>query len=130
LERGKYEDVRTGEVELDRSQNGLTVVVIRGEHDLNTASPLRTHLERLLTEGNPFVVDLTEATFIDSSILGVILQARRDAAENGVGFAVAEGGGAEAVRRVLDITGVREELPVHGTREEAASQAAGSGSPT
>jgi len=122
--------VRTGEVGLDRSENGLTVVLIRGEHDLNTAPALRTHLERLLTEGSPFVVDLTEATFIDSSILGVILQARRDAAASGVGFAVAEGGGAEAVRRVLDVTGVREELPVHGSREEAASQAAGSGSPT
>lgn len=119
--------MRTGEVALDRSENGLTIVAIRGEHDLNTAPELRSHLQRLIAERSGFVVDLSEASFIDSSILGVILQAHRDAAETGVGFAVAQNDGTEAVRRVLDITGVREELPVHSSREKALSHVRAAG---
>ena len=115
--------MRSGEVGLTRGDDGLTVVRIQGEHDLSTAPALRSQLEQLIADGDPVVVDLTEATFIDSSILGTVLQARRDAAEAGVGFAVAHDGGADAVGRVLEITGLRTDLPVHRSREDARAQA-------
>lgn len=119
--------MRSGEVGLTRGDDGLTVVRIHGEHDLSTAPALRSQLEQLIADGGPVVVDLTEATFIDSSILGTVLQARRDAGEAGVGFAVAHGGGADAVGRVLEITGLRTDLPVHRSREEARAQALSAG---
>jgi anti-sigma B factor antagonist len=68
------------------------------------------------------LVDLSPATFVDSSILGVILDARRIAQERGVGFAVASADGAAAVGRVLEITGLRAELPVHESIETAAEE--------
>jgi anti-anti-sigma factor len=105
----------------------LTVVRINGEHDLSTAPALRSQLEQLIADGGPLVVDLTEATFIDSSILGTLLQARRDAGEAGVGFAVAHGGGFDSVGRVLEITGLRADLPVHRSREDAKAQALSAG---
>jgi anti-sigma B factor antagonist len=115
--------VRSGEVGLERNDDGYTVVAINGEHDLSTAPGLRSNLQRLIADGDPVVVDLSAATFIDSSILGTLLQASRDAGEAGVGFAVAQADGAEAVARVLEITGLRKDLPVHPSRDEASAQA-------
>ena len=107
------------------------MVTISGEHDLSTATNLRRQLDSLLDEGTTTVVDLSPATFIDSSILGVILDGRRRAAEANVGFAVLHSDGSEAVDRVLEVTGLRVELPVHARREEALSAASGnSGKPS
>ncbi len=92
---------------------------ISGEHDLSTAPELRRRLESLIAEGGPVIVDLSPASFVDSSILGVLLAARRGADEAGLGFAVAHPGKDDAVGRVLEITGLRTELPVHSGRDEA-----------
>jgi anti-sigma B factor antagonist len=108
----------------------LAVLTISGEHDLSTAPNLRRRLDGLLDERTATIVDLSPATFIDSSILGVILDARRRAAEANIGFAVVHSNGADAVDRVLEVTGLRAELPVHARREEAMSEASGnSGKP-
>jgi anti-sigma B factor antagonist len=123
--RGISADVRTGELALERKDAGLAVVTISGEHDLSTAPKLRRQLDGLLDEGVATVIDLSPATFIDSSILGVILDTRRRAGEAQIGFAVARSNGSEAVDRVLDVTGLRNELPVHLRREEAESAASG-----
>jgi anti-sigma B factor antagonist len=118
--------VRTGEFALERTDDaGLAVLTISGEHDLSTAPELRRRLDGLLDEGTATVVDLSPATFIDSSILGVILDGRRRAADAELGFAVVHSNGADAVDRVLEVTGLRSELPVHARREEAVAAASG-----
>ena len=101
------------------------MLTISGEHDLSTAPSLRRQLDTLLDEGAVTIVDLSPATFIDSSILGVILDGRRRASEAGIGFEVAHSDGGEAVDRVLEVTGLRTELPVHQGREEAITAASG-----
>jgi anti-sigma B factor antagonist len=111
--------VRTGELALERTDRGFVVLTISGEHDLSTAPALRRRLGGLLDDRTPTVIDLSPATFIDSSILGVILDGRRRAAEADVGFAVAHSNGSDAIDRVLEVTGLRAELPVHARREEA-----------
>jgi anti-sigma B factor antagonist len=122
-EDGNYADVRIGEIALERTDAGISVLTISGEHDLNTAPDLRRRLEELMDGGDSVVVDLSPASFVDSTILGVILDGRRQAIEAGRGFAVAQGDGVEAVARVLEITGLREELPVHESRERALEDA-------
>jgi anti-sigma B factor antagonist len=114
--------VRTGELEIERTDSGVAVLTISGEHDLSTAPILRRRLEGLLDEGTAVVVDLSPATFVDSSILGVILDGRRRAATAGIGFAIVHANGADAVARVLEVTGLRAELPVHASRGEAFSE--------
>ena len=128
-ERGISAGVRTGELALERNDAGLAVLTISGEHDLSTAPLLRRRIDNLLDEGTATVIDLSPATFIDSSILGVILDSRRRASDAGIGLAIVHANGAEAVDRVLDVTGLRAELPVHARREEAFSEALGSGEP-
>lgn len=117
--------MRTGELALEQTDAGTAVVTISGEHDLSTAPNLRRNLDSLLDEGTTTVVDLSPATFIDSSILGVILDGRRRAADARVGFAVFHSEGSEAVERVLEVTGLRAELPVHARREQALAEASG-----
>ena len=123
--RGISADVRTGELALERKDQGLAVITISGEHDLSTAPNLRRRLDALIEEGVATVVDLSPATFIDSSILSVILDGRRRAADAKIGFAVARSNGSDAVDRVLEVTGLRGELPVHARREEAVTAASG-----
>jgi anti-sigma B factor antagonist len=115
--------VRTGEIALERLDSGLTVLAIEGEHDLSTAPMLRQRLDGLIAEGSPIVIDLSPASFVDSSILGVILDARRRAEGNGLGFAVSHASGPDPVGRVLDITGLRSELPVYSDPGQAATAA-------
>ena len=112
--------MESNRIELDRSSNGAVVVVVIGEHDVYTAPSLRERIQSVVQEKGPFVVDLTPATFVDSSILRVLLEARRQAEESGLGFAVALGNGeGPGVRRILEVTGLIEVFPVLATREEA-----------
>ncbi len=122
-EKGNSDDVQIGEIDLERTDGGISVVAISGEHDLNTAPQLRQRLEEQIDAGGGVVVDLTGASFVDSSILGVILEGVRRSSDTGVGFAVAHADGSQAVTRVLEITGLRAELPVHASREEAVEAA-------
>ena len=113
-------------IDLDRSNGGVVVVVLTGEHDVYTAPSLRERIASVLEEHTPFVIDLTPATFVDSSVLRVLLETRRQAEERGVGFAVALGqDDSGPVRRVLDITGLVPVLPVHEGREGAIEAARG-----
>lgn len=119
--------MQIGELRIERAERGIAVVALVGEHDLNTAPELRRALEGGLEADEDLVLDLSPATFVDSTILGIILEARRRTLEAGHGFAAAHDGSSPAVRRVLEITGLRSELPVHAELAEAVSAARSAG---
>jgi anti-sigma B factor antagonist len=113
---------------LDDSAGDVVVVVVEGEHDIYTAPTLRERLEEALDRGGGTVVDLTRATFVDSSVLGALLDARRRALDSGQGFVVSVGEEVEpGVRRILDITGLIPVLPVVNGREQALAAARSDG---
>jgi anti-sigma B factor antagonist len=115
--------VQENRIAVDRG-DGVAVMIVEGEHDVYTAPALNEQLDLLLGEGLPFVIDLTPATFVDSSVLRVLLEARRRADERGIGFAVALAQDEKGpVRRVLDITGLVPVLPVHAGRDAAIEAA-------
>ena len=76
---------------LDDTAGDVVVVVVEGEHDIYTAPTLRERLDEALDRGGGIVVDLTAATFVDSSVLGALLDARRRALEGKQGFVVCVG---------------------------------------
>lgn len=104
----------------------MAVVSISGEHDLNTAPELGSTLAGLIDGREGIVFDLSPASFVDSSILGVILDSRRSAHGAGQAFEVVHDGETEAVGRVLEITGLMTELPVHPTTGAAITAASAS----
>src|SRR3954451_8304377 len=109
---------------LDETADDVVVVVVEGEHDIYTAPTLRERLEEALARGGGIVVDLTGATFVDSSVLGALLDARRRAIEAGQGYVVCVGDTVEpGVQRILDITGLVPVLPVLRGRDEAIEAA-------
>jgi anti-sigma B factor antagonist len=108
------------EIRLEPSDDGVVVASLEGEHDIYTAPALRDRMYGVIAEGRPLVVDLTGATFVDSSILGALLGARRRAHEAGLGFAVCCAESMDpGVRRILDVTGLVPVLPVVADREAA-----------
>jgi anti-sigma B factor antagonist len=112
--------VEENRIEFEETDGGAAVVVLAGEHDLYTAPALRDRIWGAFDNETPVVIDLTQATFIDSSVLRVMLEARREAEERAIGFAVAlTDDGSPAVRRMLEITGLIEVFPVLPARKDA-----------
>jgi anti-sigma B factor antagonist len=116
-------DART--IALDDSHGDIIVVLVRGEHDIYTAPALRDRLDEALGTGAVgVVVDLSGATFLDSSILGALLEARRQALERSLGYVVCLGEDPEpGVARILEITGLVPVFPVVRARDEAIEAA-------
>jgi anti-sigma B factor antagonist len=107
--------------------NGVSIIELRGEHDLATATEVREVLERAVAEGRPSVVELTLTDFIDSSILGVLLAGLRHARDANLGFVfVVQADDAGAVQKTLAGSGLLAFFPVRGSLE-AATEAARAG---
>jgi anti-anti-sigma factor len=91
----------------------VALVSLSGEHELYAALKLRERICSLLESGRSIVVDLSETVFVDSSIVGVLLEAKQLAAERGADYSVVLGEATgEAVRRMFEMTGLSGILPV------------------
>ena len=103
-------------------RNGSSVVVsLAGELDLYNAHALREALLECCAEApERLVVDLSNVTFIDSTALGVLIEARTSLA-NRRGFLLAAPG--LETRRALEISGLDRHFAVHESREAALAAA-------
>jgi anti-sigma B factor antagonist len=97
--------------------DGVFVIAVEGELDMNTAADLERELEGPVSAAeSPLLIDLSRCEFIDST--GIALIVRSWQALNGDGrFALC--GVGDQVKRVLDITGLEETIPTHPNREQA-----------
>ena len=85
------------------------VVALRGEHEAYSADKLGRQLSGLIDEGISVSVDLRHTTFLDSTVVGMLIAARRQASERGVSFSLLLGQETGwPVRRILEITGLAE----------------------
>lgn len=111
--------VRAGTISTARTTETQWLVQLAGEHDLSTAPELRAELDRVLADGASVVVDLSDVTFIDSSVVGVLLNAQRcSAALDGQAVAVvAPASGTPA--RLLDFVGAHDVLHIVRSRADA-----------
>jgi anti-sigma B factor antagonist len=113
-----------GRLYFDTSEPSVAIVVLEGEHELFSAPKLQRQLEALIGEGLSLVVDLAQATFLDSSVVAVLLRVRDRANEAGVPFAIViDDSTGEPVRRMFEITGLAAILPVFSSREQALPRA-------
>ena len=113
-----------GLLQFDTTEPGVAIVTLEGEHELFSAPKLQRQLDGLIGEGLSLVVDLTQATFLDSSVVAVLLRARERSEETGVPFSIVlDDSTGEPVRRMFEITGLASILPVVGSRADALPHA-------
>lgn len=104
-------------VEAERDGDLYTVRVV-GELDQGTAPELREALTETLGEqGNAVLVNLSECSFIDSTGLSLLVEAKRKLASDERQFAVCCPDAD--VRRLLELTGIDRAVGLYDTRDEA-----------
>jgi anti-sigma B factor antagonist len=105
---------------VDRRE-GAVIVSLAGELDLYNAEEVRRALLDTLAEGAELlVVELSEVTFIDSTALGVLIEARSRMADRS-GFRLAAPG--LEVRRALEVSGLDRHFVVRDTVADAVGSA-------
>jgi anti-anti-sigma factor len=97
--------------------DGAVVVALAGELDLYNAEEVRgALLDACADEPAVLVVDLEEVRFIDSTALGVLIEAR-SRMDDRSGFRLAAPG--LETRRALEVSGLDRHFVVHDTVAEA-----------
>lgn len=98
-------------------RDGAVIVHLTGELDLYNAPDMRTALLELCAEQpDRLVVDLGEVDFVDSTALGVLIEARTKLANRRAFFLASPG---LETHRALTISGLDQHLSVHDTVESA-----------
>lgn len=92
---------------------------LRGEHDLATVDTLDAQLEAVFLHGTDVVVDLSDAVFIDSSIVGAIFRGLDTARDDERGTLVVSAPPGSFARRVFDQAGLRDAVPLFDNRRDA-----------
>jgi anti-sigma B factor antagonist len=105
-------------VHLDAEENAGCVVTVSGDADLYAAANVERELVRLIDDGKQsIVVDLTDATFIDSTMLRVLLN---------VSKRLRPGGGEllvvcceQNIRKIFEITLLDRVFTIFDSRQAA-----------
>ena len=106
------------DVQVERPADGTAVVVFSGEHDMATEHEVRDLLHSLVRWEKLIVADFSSASFVDSSMLGVLVDTHEQARELGKTFRL-QLGTAAIVQRAFEICGVFAVIERVATREEA-----------
>jgi anti-anti-sigma factor len=98
------------------SVNGSVVVHLAGELDLYNAEDVRRALtDAIASRPDRIVVDMAEVEFVDSTALGVLIEARSKLGRDGLALAAPQ----LDTRRTLQVSGLDRHLPVHDTVADA-----------
>jgi anti-sigma B factor antagonist len=105
-------------VEVMSAIGGTAVVAVQGEADLHTSQELRAAINDAIDSGaTSLVVDLSEATFIDSMTLGVLLGAVKRLRP--IGGRVSVVCTDANIRRIFEITLLDRVFALHRSRQIA-----------
>lgn len=110
-------DVASGAIETTATPAGPVVVALLGEHDLRTKDRLLEELTAIVTDRS-LVIDVARATFIDSSVLHVLVDVDRQAAAQGTGL-VLHVDADQPAAKVLEASGLLGHLRWASTIEQA-----------
>lgn len=98
--------------------NGALVVHLAGELDLYNADEVREALAGAIARSpERLVVDMEHVEFVDSTALGVLIEARAKLGRDGLALAAPR----LDTRRALQVSGLDRHLPVHDTVADAVA---------
>lgn len=105
-------------VEVDKRGDRIAVLRLEGRLDLVNAAVFRDAVRLAVGDGTPsFVVDLSAVPMTDSSGIGALVGALREARQAGGELRIAAAG--EQVRTVLSLTKVDRVLKAYETVDDA-----------
>jgi anti-sigma B factor antagonist len=98
------------------ARDGDVIVHLAGELDLYNAEDVRTALAQAIeTTPRRIVVDMAAVEFVDSTALGVLIEARARLGEDALLLAAPQ----LETRRTLQVSGLDRHLPVHDSVDDA-----------
>jgi anti-anti-sigma factor len=92
-------------IDVHRPKPHIALVVLGGEHDLNSAPLVEEATDEALRTCSHLIVDISPVQFIDSSIINLLVQLKKDADATACRFNLVMGT-APGVERTLEICGV------------------------
>ena len=99
------------------------VITATGEIDAGTAPEVASAVtETLAGRGVRVLLDFAEVTFIDSSGLGMLVKAHREAADAGSAFAVVSP--SDHTRKLIRVLGLDQLLSIYDSSVEALAELA------
>src|ERR671915_238782 len=97
------------------------VISLSGEVDLYTAPEFKQKLLDVIAQGaSDVVVDFTDATFIDSTTLGVLVSGVKRLRENEGQLSLVCND--RNITKIFEITGLDRVFPIYATRNEAVEK--------
>jgi anti-anti-sigma factor len=108
-------------VEVEFRPPGIAFVKLHGEHDLSSQQCLTEALAAASAKRD-VLVDLSECTFMDSSVIAALFRARQKLTERGGRLELVIPESASTIRRVADVTLLAAILPIHETRQAAITR--------
>jgi anti-anti-sigma factor len=106
-------------VELEPLSDEVAIVCLRGEHDMSTAPQLSAALDSACEHSHVFV-DLSECTFVDSTVIACLLSAHRKQTGRMAHLElVLPSHPASIVQRIAKLTRLDALLRLHETRGDA-----------
>jgi anti-sigma B factor antagonist len=110
-------------VHVERPTRGTAVVTFTGEHDLATRDDLSALLDSLVEENDLVVTDFSQAQFVDSTTMFVLVNADAAARARGRKLRL-QLGTAAIVRAAFELSGLTKRLDCVHSREEALTNGA------
>jgi hypothetical protein len=104
---------------------GTWLVTLHGEHDLAGRTILELQTGGIWRHCKVAVIDLSEATFVDSGVIRWLLSVERELeAANAATLSVVEGPPGSAAARIFGLLRMSHVVACYATRAEAFDQAA------
>jgi anti-anti-sigma factor len=107
-----------GTIEVAREAEAITALDLYGEFDLSSSPQIVEHAQRAIDDDNHLIINLSEATFIDSSVIHALFRAASAAKGRG-NACVLQLGTAAIVKRVMTLTCTDKQIATARTRAEA-----------
>jgi anti-anti-sigma factor len=110
--------VDVGTLRVVSETDEIVALSLEGEFDMANAPRIVEASERVLVNNKYLILDLSQATFIDSSVINALFVARKQANARGQ-LAVLQLGTSAIVELILKLSGIERVLPRVHTRAEA-----------
>ena len=119
-------DDQRGTIEVAHAAPHLAVVSLQGEHDISTSESLEQAFAQAAANSN-VLVDLTDCTFIDSTVITVLIRTAEAVKAGGEQLVLVIPPAQRAIARVAEMTGLGHLMPLYDSRDAALAALPGSG---